>query len=144
MVTKECVNVLRTTVHLTLSAGRMVTSESLWSDVSTFLSCREMLDGGALALADTFSLSCSASVLDSLLFLIAVSVAVMRSNTGNCVVVIAMLRPFAKTFFHLSSFSGWVKVLAERFLTQFSVFFLCKGLFFLLHASSEVWGWCLD
>lgn len=64
-------------------------------------------------------------MLDSLLFLIGVSVAVIRSTMGNCVGVMAKLRPFAET-----SFSGWVKVLSERcsFL-DFSVVRGCSSFF---------------
>lgn len=62
--------------HLPLSASRMVTSWSLWSDDSAFLSWMVRLEGGVFALVsavDTFSLSCSASVSISLLLLLLVN-----------------------------------------------------------------------
>ena len=76
-----------TTVHLSLSAGKMVYFRSLFSDAGAFLSSVVRLEGGAFALermADSFNHSCSASVSASLLFLMADSVAVMRSTTGIC------------------------------------------------------------
>lgn len=60
---------------------------SLLSVVTALLSWMVRLEGGTLAVeraADTLSLSCSASVEERLFFLIADSVAVMRSTTGNC------------------------------------------------------------
>lgn len=77
------------------------------------LSCQLRWWGGFITgnAADTFSLSCSASLSASLLCRWADSVAVMRSITGTCGGVMATFSPVVRT-----SFSGWVRDLYDRFL----------------------------
>ena len=67
--------------------------------------------GGAFAfarVADTFNCSCSASVSANLLFLMADSVAAIRSTTSMCSGANAKFSPLART-----SFSGWVSSVQE-------------------------------
>ncbi len=74
------------------------------------------LGDGAFALdrvTDTFNLSCSASVSVRLFLLTTDSVAVISSITGTSCGVTAKFNPSA-----MSSFSGWISFLSDKFFTQ--------------------------
>ena len=91
----------------------MVIFWSLLSSTRAFFYSVVWLERGAVALArvaDTLTRSCSASVSASLLFLVADSIAVMRSTTGICSGATAKFSPLART-----SFSGLVSSLGQIF-----------------------------
>lgn len=101
-----------TTVHLSLSTGKMEISPSFRREARALLCWLVMMEAGALVLAREAEFSLISSASGSLFFLMAVSVAVIRSATG----VTAKSRPLATCPPQFATVSS----LSDRFFTHFS------------------------